>query len=73
MDSNNENFTKITTQKEYDEIRGDSHFLDSMILFFCYDPNSDNTTWMDFLNDINENYQKFIKIIFVNIKSINLL
>jgi len=62
-DINKLNFPRITTQSEYTEKR--FNLVNSMNLFFCYDPNVTDETWVDFLNEVNENYKKHINIVLV--------
>ena len=58
-------FKKITTRKEYIDKR--LELVNSMVLFFCYLPDETDEMWYEFLNSINENYNKsVIEIILVS-------
>jgi len=72
MELSKTNFERITTNEMYKERR--FALQNSMILFFCYSPDDSDIddSWLDFLNEINEKYNKFVAIKLVS-KTINKL
>lgn len=60
-------FKEIKTKKEYMDLR--LNLQNSMLLFFAYDSDKDNTHWFEYLQELKEKFPDHLEIVLFNNKS----